>query len=153
LIPADIINSIRSTKLEMQRRDPVTAQRQLERIGVGSETPFGQFFLQFEGGYAVANGMKELLDIAGPAFPAIPDVTRYICENCGVPETYVCLTSPEGEGFVLYDRVAGAVFDTGLDELPALLAGEVTPRWATFFDYLRDYFRKTERDSEAVGGA
>jgi hypothetical protein len=114
-------------------------------LGVDEESAFAQFFLECEGGFALGLGKKELLDIDGPAYPSIIDVTNFVHQAYSVPSHFICLTSPEGEGFVLYDKRTESVYDTGLDELPALLSGDLQPRWKTFFDYLRDYFGEMER--------
>lgn len=145
MIPNEIAVNIGLHGLDMRRRDRLEAQHRLEQLGVEEESAFAQFFLEYEGGFALGLGKKEMLDVVGPAYPSIIDVTNFVHRAYGVPHDFICLTSPEGESFVLYDKRTESVYDTGLDQLPALSSGDLQPRWKTFFDYLRDYFDEVKK--------
>lgn len=147
MIPPDITTKIGQHPWKMERKDRAEAKLLLQQLGIAETSAFAQFFLAYEGGFALGSGMKEMLDIAGPAHPSIPDATDFVCQAYGVPRTFLCLTSPEGEGFVLYEKKTERVYDTGLDELAALLSGDLRPRWQTFFDYLRDYFNESRKST------
>jgi hypothetical protein len=145
MIPVEVKANIALQGLEMLRRDRQQAQQHLGQLGIKEESAFGQFFLEYEGGFSIGPKHKDMLDVVGPAYPSIGDATSFIHRAYGVPQNFICITSPEGEGFVLYDKRTESVYDTGLDELPALLSGDLQPRWQTFFDYLRDYFSEIRR--------
>ncbi|WP_322088036.1 SMI1/KNR4 family protein [Burkholderia sp. BCC1999] len=115
----------------------------LQNLGVASDTDFGQFYLKYQGSFISPRPVAELLDIEGPAIPAIPDQTDYIEGRYGVPKQYLALTSDESEGMYLYNKDDGAVYDLDIAVLDDFIKGKVPARWATFNEFLTWYFESS----------
>ena len=144
MIYSEIRDAVNRHPGKILRQDVDRAKSRLSELGVSEDSSFGQFFAEFQGPFPFGRGDRELLDIDRPT-PAISRATKFVQDLYGLPPHFICITSPEGEGFVLYDKRTDSVFDTGLEELPALLSGNLRPRWRTFFDYLRDYFSEIRK--------
>jgi hypothetical protein len=145
MLPDDIKAAVSRQPGRVLREDPESARHRLEQLGVSESSLLGRFYLEFQGPFPFGMGSEELLDIDNRVVPSIVDTTKFANAVLGLPSHFICITSPEGEGFVLYDKRTESVYDTGVDELPALLSGDLQPRWKTFFDYLRDYFREIRK--------
>lgn len=56
-----------------------------------------------------------------------------------ITEDFVCLTSGEGEGFLIYGKKDRRIYDVSVSDLDALEAGEAEARWDSFFDLIEWY--------------
>jgi hypothetical protein len=59
---------------------------------------------------------------------------------------FICLTNGEGEGFILYSKRDGKVYDVGIGEIEALEQGTVAPRWNSFYELIEWYLADTRDD-------
>jgi len=139
MLPEDLKKAIRAHPGRVLREDVDDARTRLCELGVPMESTFAQFFCEFQGPFPFGSWIKELLDVQRFG-PSILHVTQFVRDVYQVPSGFVCLTSPEGEGFLLYDMRTEAVYDVGVSQLDDLERGKLAPRWSSFIDYLREYF-------------
>ena len=125
---------------EVLRPEREAALRALRGLGVDPATEFGAFYLEYQGPFIGPRPGAELLDIAGPGIPAIPDQTDYARDRFRLPPAFLALTTDESEGMVLYNRDDGAVYDFDLGCYEAFMAGRVAPDWPSFGEFLAWYF-------------
>lgn len=81
----------------------------------------------------------ELLDVCFPDEDEILSATRFGRETFGVPEGYLCLTSGEGEGFLLYEIETGRIFDLDVDQMDVLTQPDRQARWDDFYQLVAWY--------------
>lgn len=140
MIPSKVESHLATATGDVTRTDPKSAEQVLRSLGVDPGSEFGEFYLKYQGSFISPRPVAELLDIEGPAIPAIPDQTDYVRDRFHVPEQYLALTSDESEGMYLYCKDDGAVYDLDIGVLDDFLEGNVPARWATFNDFLVWYF-------------
>ncbi len=78
------------------------------------------------------------MDLALPT-PQLLRVTEFVREVFGVPDAYICLTSAEGEGFYLYNKDNGCVYDVDVADIDLLIIGSLKAKWNTFFSFMEWY--------------
>jgi|GEM_PF-415607 len=149
MIPEDIreLMALQAGSVGRARSRDATAQ--LARLGVAEGAQLSVFFAEFKAGGILARlGADELLDPCQPT-PQLAGATDFATEVYDLTGGFVALTSGEGEGFVLYELVSGGVYDVGVEEFVALEAGHLSPRWESFFEYLRWYLNPLGGDEDA----
>ena len=140
MIPESITNYLAQEGDVVLRKDALHAFEALRQIGVDENTELGEFYTKYRGGFLSPEPRPELLDIAGPAIPAIPDQTAYVLDRYELPEEFVALTSDESEGMYLYNRNNKSVYDFNVGQSQELVNGEIQPRWNSFNDFLNWFF-------------
>jgi hypothetical protein len=81
-----------------------------------------------------------LLDLCSPT-RQFAETTDFGRDIYGVPGNYICLSSGEGEGFILYSISDRKIYDISVSELDDLEQGKVEPRWNSFFDLIEWYLK------------
>lgn len=112
----------------------------LNSLGVDPLSDFGQFYTKFKGRFPSSQGKLELLELVGPGIPTIPDQTEYIQDRYEIPANYIPLTSDEGEGMYLYEKLTGEVYNYYLRDHDQFISGKCNPEWASFQEFLEWYF-------------
>jgi len=125
---------------DVLRYDRQSALQALRHLGVDPTTEFGEFYLEYQGSFISPRPIAELLDIEGPAIPAIPDQTDYARDRYQLPEKFLALTSDESEGMYLYNKEDQAVYDFDLSQYQACMNDEVAASWTSFNNFLEWYF-------------
>ncbi|SAL28897.1 SMI1/KNR4 family protein [Caballeronia telluris] len=142
MIPSNVKMHLTKASGDVNRTDRRSAEKTLHGLGIALDSEFGNFYLEYQGSFISPRPVAELLDIEGPAIPAIPDQTQYVRERYQIPEQYLALTSDESEGMYLYSKDDQAVYDFDLAMREQFLEGKVPPRWATFYQFLTWYFEE-----------
>ena len=114
--------------------------RSLNDLNISEQSELGEFFLEYCLSGVLSNRRMELLDLCSPTLQ-IWNATRFGRDVYDVPDEYVCLTSGESEGFVLYSVTNRRIYDIGVSEIEALENGLVQPTWSTFFELMRWYLQ------------
>ncbi|WP_155257338.1 MULTISPECIES: SMI1/KNR4 family protein [Burkholderia] len=140
MIPLKVEQYLAAVSGDVDRADPKAAEKVLVSLGVDSGSEFGEFYLKYQGGFISPRPVAELLDIEGPAIPAIPDQTDYVRDRYRIPGQYLALTSDESEGMYLYNIEDRAVYDLDIVVLDDFVSGRVPARWQTFNEFLMWYF-------------
>ncbi|MEN9866150.1 MAG: hypothetical protein RL748_1740 [Pseudomonadota bacterium] len=140
MIPIVVETYLAKDTGDIFRYDPQRAMSILRQLGVPASSEFGEFYHKYQGGFISPRPVAELLDIDGPATPAIPDQTEYVRDRYQLPEKFLALTSDESEGMYLYNTDDQAVYDFDLGQYQDFLAGKVSARWKTFNEFLIWYF-------------
>jgi hypothetical protein len=150
MIPLTVERHLAMDGGNIARTDPNSAEEALVNLGVAPGSEFGQFYLKYRGSFISPRPVAELLDIAGPAIPAIPDQTDYVRDRYHIPDQYLALTSDEGEGMYLYDKQDQAVYDLDIVMLEDFIHGRMAARWPTFNEFLVWYFAGTGEQKRSV---
>ena len=140
MIPFMVEKYLRKATGDVLRYDPKSAEIALKVLGVAIDSEFAEFYLRYQGCFGSPRPVAELLDIEGPAIPAIPDQTDYVHDRYDIPACYLALTSDESEGMYLYNIDDGSVYDLDIGKLQKFLDGKIPARWKTFNDFLTWYF-------------
>ncbi len=82
----------------------------------------------------------ELLDICSPT-RQIAEGVDFANDTYGITDNFVCLSSGEGEGFIIYSKSDCKVYDVSITEIDDLEKGKVEPRWDSFFDLIEWYLK------------
>jgi hypothetical protein len=139
-VPNEVIEYMKRDLGDVVRGDANRATTQLRQLHIDPLSEFAEFYSQYQGPFICPGDGPELLDLCGPAIPAIPDQTAYVRDAHGIPERFLALTTDESEGMFLYDVPTGAVFDVDFRDIARLKAGEMKSRWRSFNDFLIWYF-------------
>lgn len=142
MIPINVKSYLSKDVGDILRGKRQSALKVLHQLGVEPATEFGDFYLQFQGGFISPKPLAELLDIEGPAIPAIPDQTEYARDRFQLPEKFLALTSDESEGMYLYNKHDQGVYDFDLTKVADFLSNRVSPRWFSFNEFLTWYFEE-----------
>ena len=140
MIPDLIIENM-SEQLGKVDRSPSESEKvnqALKKIGVLENDEFGIFFKRFKLSGVLSNRSVELLDLCSPT-EQIREATEFGQDAFEIQENFICLSSGEGEGFVLYSKADKNAYDIKVDELDALEAGEKEPSWKSFFELIEWY--------------
>ena len=106
--------------------------------GLQGHEQFTEFFQNYNLNGVTSSRLEELLDLCSPT-PKILEATNFGRDIYGVSDNFVCLTSGEDEGFILYSRSNGKVFDVDVNRLDDLEAGKIEATWQSFFDLIQWY--------------
>ena len=140
MIPESIIKYLAQDGDVVLRKDALQAFQALMQMEIDKESEFGEFYTRYRGGFISSEPRPELLDIAGPAIPAIPDQTAYVLDRYELPEEFVALTSDESEGMYLYNKNNKSVYDFSVGQSQDLINGKIQPRWNSFNEFLEWFF-------------
>lgn len=124
----------------------------LDALNIGENSELGTFYLACVPEVLRSKTSMEQLNgavvvLADDTVQPDPDpfetpvgmATLFVREVWNIPETFICLTSTEGEGAYLFDLSSHGVFDFDLNEQSALCEGILEPRWKSFFEFLEWY--------------
>lgn len=138
LIPQQVIDCLSEKKYFRQDKDLV--DQALNRLMVDHPL-FRSFFETYEGSFWSEHLGYELLDIVDGS-ETVETSTDTCRAQFGFPPQFLVLTQlSTGQVVVLNvdnDKVYEVDFEGG-EKL--LLSGELPPRWMSFEDFLRDYFK------------
>ena len=140
MIPESIINYLAQEGDSVLRKDASPAFEALRQLEIDRKTELGEFYTKYKGGFISPEPRPELLDIAGPAIPAVPDQTEYVLDRYELPVEFVALTSDESEGMYLYNKNNQSVYDFNVGQTQELVNGEIQPRWNSFYEFLSWFF-------------
>ena len=110
----------------------------LKQLGVEGHGEFSKVFRTYNFSGVLSNQQPELLDLCSPSCQ-IAEATEFGRDTYEITDDFICLTSGEGEGFLLYSKSDRKVYDVAVSELDALEAGEIEARWESFFQFLEWY--------------
>ncbi len=116
---------------------PVVAER-LAELGIGGDPQVREFFKNYTLSGVLSDRPLELLDLYSPT-PEIAEATDFGRDVYEITDEFVCLTSGEGEGFILFSKTDGSVFDVDVDQLDDLEAGNLEPSWLSFYELIEWY--------------
>lgn len=134
-IPEVVKKKLSSETFKRDRTDRVCED--LENIGVPKESLFFEFFKKYQGAFGSSNSGFVILDV-----PEIMEETAVVRDEFNFPSRYLVLTELVGGSVLIYDVKTDQVYSVdfeGGDEL--LLKGELKPDWASFKDFLEDFFK------------
>ncbi|WP_145115884.1 hypothetical protein [Botrimarina mediterranea] len=110
----------------------------LDVLGLSGDQQVREFFQNYNLSGVLSNRSHELLDLCSPTSQII-EATDFGRDTYGISENFVCLTSGEGEGFILYSKVDGKVYDVAVNQLDELEAGKIKARWQSFVELIEWY--------------
>jgi len=125
----------RLVKLERSSSDLEKVNLALQKIAVKATEELAEFFRQFKLPGVLNKRSVELLDLCSPT-EQIQEATEFGQDAFEIKDDFLCLTSSEGEGFVLYSKSSKRAFDASADELDSLEAGDKEPEWNSFFELI-----------------
>src|SRR5580658_1216773 len=109
MIPTNLRNLAEKQRGAVFRSDRAPVLQALSDLGVSAESEFGEFYLNYVTVNFDSNEpCSELRDISIPS-SEITEMTKFVQDIWGLPKQYICITSMEGEGCFLYDRITGKV--------------------------------------------
>ena len=148
MIPQKVKGYLAKETGDVLRQDKQGALNALTQLGVNPGSEFGEFYMEYQGSFISPLPVAELLDIEGPAIPAIPDQTDYSRDRYQLPEKFLALTSDESEGMYLYNKEDQAVYDFDLGNYKEFMVGKIPPRWKTFGEFLLWYFDESAAEDD-----
>jgi hypothetical protein len=110
----------------------------LEALELSRDQQVKEFFEEFKLSAVLTRRGQELLDLCSPA-PQIEEATEFGRDTFDIPENFVCLTSGEGEEFILYSKRDGKVYDVSVSQLYDLEAGKTEATWSSFYNLIEWY--------------
>lgn len=139
MIPAALCSEVERQPGNVFRTDPAAVDEALGALGIPLDSEFGEFFRKYVITFFCSSvSDEELCDLLEPT-AEISLGTRFIHEVWGLPDRFVCLTSLQGEGAYLYDRITGEIFDFDLAHRDAFVAGHREPISKGFHDFMMWY--------------
>lgn len=140
MIPHRIVRLLQAQPGKYQRdlSQLPLVQENLEDLGLLGHDQVRQFFESYNLSGILGKRPEELLDLCSPT-PQIKEATSFGVDVYGVPDGFLCLTSGEGEGFVLYSTKDRAVYEVAIDQLDQLEQGEIKPTYSSFFELIEWY--------------
>jgi hypothetical protein len=115
-------------------------QESLAELGLLEHDQVREFFEKYRLASVFSNQYTELLDLCSPTCQ-MADTTDFGKDTYGLTDNFVCLTSGEGEGFIIYSKSDRKVYDVSITEIEDLKKGNVEPRWDSFFDLIEWYLK------------
>jgi hypothetical protein len=143
MIPELIIESLVNIDAEVDRdKDEIEdVSRNINLLGLSHDGQISQFFNRYKLSGIISTKNFELLDLCRPD-DEIYETTDWAKDVYELPDDFVCLTSGEGEGFVLFSKTDGKVYDVSVSQFDDLSQGKVEPRWDSFFDLIGWYLKE-----------
>lgn len=140
MIPTTIIEKMgqQSGNVHREPADQEKVKSALAALGVENHDQLREFFIRFKLSGVLSNQSVELLDLCSPT-DQIMEATDFGRDAYEITEDFVCLTSGEGEGFLIYGKKDRRIYDVSVSDLDALEAGEAEARWDSFFDLIEWY--------------
>lgn len=142
MIPNEIVKAMDSQDGEVKRlnAEKECINRNISLLGLENHNEIKDFFLIYDLSGVISKAEIELLDLCSPS-DEILETTEWARDIYDVDEGFVCLSSGEGEGFILFSKYNGKIYDVSVSELGALEEGKVAPRWNSFYDLLIWYLQ------------
>ncbi len=137
MIP-DTINNLMSQQAGQVKRFSSEIEKVhecLRSLGVYEHEQLKEFFCQYKLSGILSNRSVELLDLCSPS-PQIEEATDFGRDTYDITDDFICLTSGEGDGFLLYSKLDRKVYDISVSELDSLEAGDTECRWESFYDLI-----------------
>lgn len=106
MIPQNIIDLMDNQKGSVKRPSdqvPIVISNS-NKLGITPTSEFTEFFIKYRLSGVLSNKEFELLDMASPT-SQIVDATNYAIDIYGLPQDFICLTSGEGEGFIIFSKI------------------------------------------------
>lgn len=143
MIPRSIIELLVNIDAEVDRdkSESKDVERNIALLGLNGEEEMSHFFKRYDLGGIISNKNFELLDLCG-SNDEIYETTDWAKDVYELPDGFVCLTSGEGEGFVLFSKIDGKVYDVSVSQFDDLSQGKVESRWNSYFDLIRWYLEE-----------
>jgi len=140
MIPQNIADAIDALPGNHKRRpeDLPKVEENLARLGLLEHDQIADFYRTYMSASIGRDGMAELLDICVPN-DSLFNATEFACDAYDLRGPFVCLTTGEGEGFYLFDKDTGGIFDVAVSDFGALEAGELKPAWPNFLALIESY--------------
>lgn len=140
MIPLSIKDTLGGMDGEIDRNENeiVDVKRNLEMLGLKEDEQISQFFIRFNSCSIVSKRDFELLDLCFPN-DEIFETTEWAKDVYQLPKDYICLTSGEGEGFILFSKIDSKIYDVSVSEFSSLALGKVNARWESFFELMTWY--------------
>src|SRR5688572_10525790 len=113
----------------------------LQQLGIAEDSELAEFFREYRLSSVLSARTVEILDVCSPT-PQLLAATEFARDTYQMPEDAICLTSGEGEAFIVLSKRNGKVYDLGVAQLPAFESGNLAPKWDSFFALLRWYLSK-----------
>lgn len=139
----------RKTVLKLLEQKPIVerpqeqfeeVQESLAELGLLEHDQVREFFEKYRLGSVRSNQSTELLDLCSPTRQII-DTTEFGRDAYDLPDGHICLTSGEGQGFILYSLIDRKVYDLQVWELKELTDGKAEARWGSFYDLIEWYLK------------
>ncbi len=89
-------------------------------LGISEDSQIVEFYTKY-GAYRY-RGWYELISSS-----EIKENSVYLQEDFDIPEKFVGISSFEGGGFILYDKLTGCVYDLTTDQIVNLLSDKLKP--------------------------
>ena len=142
MIPETIRSAMSKQRPIVERpSEQLTAvQESLMELGLLEHNQVREFFETYRLGPVLSNQHTELLDLCSPT-RQFAEATGFGRDTYRITDNFVCLTSGEGEGFILYSISDCKIYDVSVSELDDLEKGKVEPRWDSFFDLIEWYLK------------
>lgn len=140
MIPRSIVDAM-SRQVGLVNRSENDAERvlaSLAELGVSDHEQLKEFFLAYKLSGVLSKRETELVDLCSPT-PQILETTEFGRDTFEVTDDFICLTSGEGDGFILYSKTSRKLFDVSVDELDAVESGERKADWESFYDLIKWY--------------
>jgi hypothetical protein len=110
----------------------------LRSLGLDNHLQLRDFFSNYKLSGVQSKRAEELLDLCSPT-RQIAEATYFGRDIYGISDDFICLTSGEGEGFLLYSKLDQKIYDVAVSELGTLASGEKTAGWESFYDLIEWY--------------
>jgi hypothetical protein len=140
MIPNKIVDALLAQNGEVQRLpgEKSLVSSNIKSLGLAGHEEIEEFFSSYDLAGVSGGREVELLDLCSPS-NEILETTEWAKDIYQIGENFVCLTSGEGEGFILYSKTDRKVYDVSVSEIPALKDGQVCPNWNSFFELIEWY--------------
>ena len=140
MIPDSIIEKMSRQDGQVDR-DPSDLSRVddvLTELGIGEAEEFSEFFRRYKLSAVLSKREAELLDLCSPT-KQILEATEFGRDVFQMTPDFVCLTSGEGEGFIVYSKIDKRIYDVSVAELDKLEAGTKEANWDSFYELIDWY--------------
>ncbi len=140
MIPKVIVEALNSLNGEIERseneKDDVT--RNIPLLGLEDNSEFSEFFMSYNLCGVVSERSIELLDLCFPS-DEIFETTEWARDIYELNGAFICLSSGEGEGFILLSKINGEIYDVSVGDFSDLAEGKLSSKWASFYELINWY--------------
>ena len=140
MIPATITQKMsqHAGNVDRDSADLDKVNQALATLGIADHEQPRDFFTRFNLSGVLSKRPVELLDLCSPT-EQILEATDFGRDTYQMTDDFICLTSGEGEGFLVYAKETRKIYDLSVSDLDALEAGEREATWESFFDLIEWY--------------
>ena len=140
MIPNSIIEKMsgRIGHVDRSPSDLDKVNQSLAALGIGDTEEFSEFFRRFNLSGVLSTREVELLDLCSPT-EQIREATDFGRDTFDMTQDFVCLTSGEGDGFIVYSKIDKKIYDVGVADLDDLEAGNREADWGSFYELIDWY--------------